>query len=254
MKIEECNSKDVTIQKAAQDVTKIINEETQRPMLLLCAGGSVLEMLESVVVGENMEHVTVTILDERFEKGNPEINNFAQLSKTGFYKKLQQSRGKTIDLQIKEHESMQEYTDRFEKSLHQWGEQYSYGLIAAVVGIGHDGHIAGIFSQPYEARDPQWFHAMFDNPEKWVVGYRVPHTENQFTKRVSVTLSFLRVHVKQVVAYAVGAHKEDAIKKLLIEPSVLCDAPARILNEMTDVTLYTDATIDQTVAQDSNII
>ena len=103
-------------------------------------------------------------------------------------------------------------------------------------GIGEDGHTAGIMPYP---ENSALFKSLFDDPEKWVVGYDA-EGRNEHPLRVTVTLSFLREVVDHSIVYAVGDGKKEALRQVLAETGTLWQTPARIIHEMRNVMLFTD--------------
>jgi 6-phosphogluconolactonase/glucosamine-6-phosphate isomerase/deaminase len=78
------------------------------------------------------------------------------------------------------------------------------------------------------------------NSDEWVVGYTIPKEVNQYTKRVSVTNTFLREWVEIAVVYAIGHEKRPVLEKLESEHVLTPELPAAILRDMKNVVLVTD--------------
>lgn len=66
------------------------------------------------------------------------------------------------------------------------------------MGIGQDGHTAGIFPGD---------HGFDFDGDVWVVGYFVPKEVNQYQERVTVTNTYLQTEIAQAIVYAVGEEK-----------------------------------------------
>lgn len=217
-------------QVAGESLARLLQQYHDMPILLLLSGGSALAMLSHVPYEVLSSNITLTVLDERFST-NPSINNFAQLEKTDFFKKAMIKGVNVISTKIKQGESLLQAGERFATALHTWRAQHENGVMLATMGIGADGHTAGIFPST-EAVD---FSAA-----SWVVSYAVPLEVSQFQERITVTYTFLRDQVEAVVGYAVGAEKRTVISKLQQIMCPLSEMPACILRELKAVQLVTD--------------
>jgi len=206
-----------------------VRDHADTPVLLMLSGGSALSLLAHVDVSAFDSRVTITTLDERFST-DPLINNFSQIEQTSFYKKAVARGVLTLSTKIGATDTLQGAGNRFEKQLRKWRDQNPEGIIIATMGIGADGHTAGIF--PGE-------HGVDFNAEVWVVGYTVPKEVSQYTERITVTNTFLREQVHEVLVYA-QSDKEELLKSLA-QPG--CDphhTPACIIKKVSKATLYTD--------------
>lgn len=200
----------------ARETLTMMLSDTQEPILLLCSGGSSLELVDGFVL---KSHITVSTLDERYSIDSS-INNFSQLMN---YIKAP----KFIDTRVKAGESLEELAQRFEKALREWKEKNSNGKVVITQGMGIDGHTAGIMPQ-----------TVFDDEKQWVVGYDVKE-KNEYPLRVTCTFTFLR-HVDYSIAYITEERKKEAFLLLLAEEGTLEATPARIMREMKNVKIFTD--------------
>jgi 6-phosphogluconolactonase/glucosamine-6-phosphate isomerase/deaminase len=217
-------------QAAGELLTTLLRQYHGVPVLLLLSGGSSLEMLSYVSSEILSSEITLTTLDERFST-NPSINNFTQLETTDFLKKAMGRGVNVISTKIKQDESLLQAGERFAAALHAWRTQHEDGVVLATMGIGADGHTAGIFPNT----DGVDFSAA-----SWVVSYVVPPEVNQFQERITVTYTFLRDEVEAVVGYAVGIEKLAVIAKLQQTVCPVSEIPACILRELKAVQLVTD--------------
>jgi 6-phosphogluconolactonase/glucosamine-6-phosphate isomerase/deaminase len=217
-------------QVAGESLARLLQQYHDMPILLLLSGGSALAMLSHVPYEVLSSNITLTVLDERFST-NPSINNFAQLETTDFFKKAMGRKVSVISTKIKQNESLLQAGERFAAALHVWRAQHENGVVLATMGIGADGHTAGIFPNT-EAVD---FSAA-----SWVVSYVVPPEVNQFQERITVTYTFLKDEVTAVVGYVVGIEKQAVIAKLQQTMCPLSEMPACILRELKAVQLVTD--------------
>lgn len=189
------------------------------PILFLSSGGSAISLLNGLEIKKDC---TVSVLDERFE-GESNFAAFPEMDCA------------VIDPRPVKEEGIELTSKRFDNALHKWKEHNSDGIIIATMGIGKDGHTAGIMPYP---GNPELFLSLFENKEKWVVGYDAKE-KSKYPLRITVTFPFLRI-VDYAVVYAVGKEKHDAVNEVLKEQGKLFKTPARIVQEMKHVFFYTN--------------
>lgn len=220
--------------KSLLTVSKIANDESDMNTLVLLSGGSALGLLKNPVRELFGDYLTITVLDERYSK-DPKVNNFAQIAKTDFYKEAESAGCKFIDTRVHADEDLDRLTKRFESSLRSWRRSNPKGLMFATMGMGADGHTAGIVSYP---DDKDNFDLLFNNGDRWVVGYDAEDkSEHQF--RVTATLPFLRM-IDKAIVFAAGEEKGQAFSRLRDSEGSLHVTPARIVREMKRVQVFTD--------------
>lgn len=217
-------------ENAGQALSEILFRNINRPVLLMLSGGSALTILENVELNFLKENITVTMLDERCSD-NSKINNFLQLKKTKFFDQGVIQGLKSISTEVFINDVCVDVEKRWETDLRNWKEKNINGVIISVVGIGGDGHVAGIIAGDY---------GVDFGGDKWVVSYTLPETVNEFTKRITTTYSFLRRCVDETIVYAVGKQKQIFIKKLEENVCDIKTTPVCILKEMKSVKLFTN--------------
>lgn len=225
----------------AVEATNALLEEGKNDdanILLLLAGGSSLKILPGINIDLISSKTTISSLDERYSL-NPSENNMEQIMQTEFFSKARENGANLIDTRVLEGESQEALAERFNKALNDWIIENPKGKIIATVGIGPDGHFAGIMPHP---EDPGKFHDLFDkDPSQLAVGYDATG-KNEFPQRVTTTLSLIR-RIGAAVCYVVGENKRDALEKLSSEEGSIESTPARILREIPGkVFLFTDQT------------
>jgi len=213
---------------AGKKLTSTLKRYANTPILLMVSGGSAFQFLEFVELGVLGPHLTLTILDERFST-NPLVNNFAKLEQTSFYEKCMERGVKTIVTKVIEGEDLRGLSERFQAALFFWKKEHPNGIIIATMGIGSDGHTAGIFPSEDGARF---------NTEAWVLGYVVPKSVHEHSERITVTYTFLKEEVEEAIVYAVGSEKEDLVEKLENDNCDFFVFPACIFHHMRRVTLF----------------
>lgn len=237
MQITYCSSVEETRERAAEALRSFLNnaKNRQQPLLLLLSGGSAFSFLEHVPQELFGPHVTVGMLDERFNVGE-NISNFAQFKETPFYAAVRAAGASCIDTRAKDKETIEDFGDRFEQALRSWVEAHRNGVVVATMGIGVDGHTAGIMPFPENLALLQ---ELFEDEQRWVVGYNAGN-KNLYPLRVTVAFPFLRARVDHAVVYVVGEEKRNAFKKMAAERGILSETPARVIREMKDIQLFTD--------------
>jgi 6-phosphogluconolactonase/glucosamine-6-phosphate isomerase/deaminase len=215
---------------AADQLNEILAASASRPVLLMLSGGSALTILEHIDVALLGLHVTITTLDERFSN-DPEVNNFIQITATDFYKKAVQQGAQSIPTAIKDTETLSEAGRRFCTALHHWRDSNRDGTVVATMGVGSDGHTAGILPRQLSL-DP----ATTD----WVVAYEVPSEVNPHTMRITITPSFLKTQVTKAVCLITGEEKRGVLQNIQSANCVFADMPACVMRDMTSVTVITN--------------
>jgi 6-phosphogluconolactonase/glucosamine-6-phosphate isomerase/deaminase len=233
MKIIRCSS----TQKAKQQASKIlrsllVNEKhNKNDVLLLLSGGSAFLLLDEINNDVLGPHVTISMLDERYSD-DQSVNNFTQFMETRFYKQAVNTGTALIDSRALRNETQKELAMRFENALRIWKENHKKGVIVATVGIGADGHTAGIM--PF-TKNSESFYALFEHTTNWVTSYDAGN-KNLYPLRVTVTLLFLRKQIDHAIVFAIGKEKKNALERVLAEGGSLAETPARIVREMKNAT------------------
>lgn len=216
--------------EAGKALAVALRTHVNKPILLMVSGGSAFSLLDSISKYELGTNITLTVLDERFST-DVTINNFSQLEETNFYKTAVASGVKTISTKVLAGENLEALQERFDLALHSWREENEEGVIIATMGIGSDGHTAGIL--PVETG------VDFAGAE-WVVGYTVAPEINEHRERVTVTETFLRNQVNETIVYAVGREKYSWVQKINSDEEPIKAFPALILRAMMSVKIFTN--------------
>ncbi len=210
-------------QDAGAYLSQALARHRESPVLLLLSGGSALALLEHVDPAVLGPHLTLTTLDERYSS-DPSASNFSQIVATDFYAAAQAAGVECIDSTFMPGEILEVVGARFETALHSWHVTHPQGVVVATLGIGLDGHTAGIFPgpQPVDFAGPQW-----------VASYSLsPGTVNRYRERITVTYTYLRSHLTEAIVYAVGPEKRKIIDTLAISAGMLERTPAAIIVEL----------------------
>lgn len=224
--------------KLAEAVSVCLKKNSDKAILFLVSGGSalkVLDLLDQKMLGKNL---TISLLDERFSR-DVKVNNFFQLTKTKFYHRAQKRGATFISPLVAREETLVATAENWEQRLRDWLLTNSDRVVIAVMGVGLDGHTAGIMPFP---ENPQKFADLFEDKEKWIVGYNAGD-KNQYPLRLTVCVPFLQKIIDQTFVYAVGENKKDILKTVL-KSDKIAEYPASIVNKMKQVELFTDLNLD----------
>ena len=194
------------------------NLENNKKVLLIIAGGSNIPILKAVfdlLEFELTSNIDIILSDERFGPSDYQESNFVKLIKYGFDKK------KANFINILTNQDIKTSTRLLEKEFVQKSQKAN--IIIAQLGIGEDGHIAGILpnSKALDSND-------------YVVNFKGPDFER-------ITLSFKalkKIDIAIVAAY--GAKKKKALKNLKNLKLPLNEMPSRILQEIKSIYIYND--------------
>jgi 6-phosphogluconolactonase/glucosamine-6-phosphate isomerase/deaminase len=195
-------------------------ELANNKVLWLISGGSnikttVLAMQQ--VPEEFSSNLTIMLLDERYGEPGQKDSNWAQLLNAGFESK------KAMLLPIlKEGQSFEQSADYYnalaEKAF------LNNDVIVAQIGMGADGHIAGIL--PNSAATES-------------INKLVTHYESEPYKRMTLTFEAIK-QINVAYVFAFGDDKKPALLQLKdesLDPKV---QPAQILKELNEVYIYND--------------
>ena len=194
------------------------NLENNKKILLIIAGGSNIPILKTVF--DQLEfkltsNIDIILSDERFGPSDYQESNFVKLIKYGFDKK------KANFINILTNQDIKTSTRLLEKEFVQKSQKVD--IIIAQLGIGEDGHIAGILPNS-KALDSN----------NYVVNFKGPDFER-------ITLSFKalkKIDIAIVAAY--GAKKKKALKNLKNLKLPINEMPSRILQEIKSIYIYND--------------
>ena len=223
---------------AGEQIERILFARKNSPILLLLSGGSAFKVLDYVSTDALGGNVTVSMIDDRYSE-NQEVNNFSQLLKHDFTKKCTDAGCYIFGTQVNVRETMAEHEQRYERMLKDWTEKNPEGKVIALMGIGTDGHTAGIM--PFPENKPV-FDNLFEHEEDYAVAYDAKE-KTEHPLRMTVTNNFLRKHVDYAVVYATGDEKREALENVISETGEIHVTPARVIREMEDVELFTDLTL-----------
>lgn len=191
-----------------------------RRVLWLVSGGS--NVLASVHIMDSIppklsENLSIMLVDERYGEPGHADSNWAQLLQAGF-------KGDKATLLPALEEGLS-----FKRTIERYNQLATRALddnevVIAQLGIGDDGHLAGILPGSPAAVET----------DALVVGYKSdPYT------RLTLTFAALR-HITAAYAFAFGDNKRKALKILQRQSLPLGEQPAQILKQLPKAYLYSD--------------
>jgi len=208
----------------AKTSARFLEDKLQKSknFILLCSGGSSLKIFDEFNP-DNMDWKggTITVLDERYTDKVDSINSCG-LIENGSIKKALSLGAKFFevndgDLSV----SIEEKTKKFDDFLTGWIEKNPDGAIYATVGMGSDGHIAGIFPD--------------NSSEDFEITYKtgdfvVSHSKGvgEFAKRITITPRFIE-KIDDIILYVGGADKCEILTAGLKKDSVTSQLPVSLL-------------------------
>jgi 6-phosphogluconolactonase len=219
---------------AAESISMSLLELKKKdvPVLFLFSGGSALSVLDMIDPSCLGEYLTLAPVDERFDPTG-EASNFAAFMETDFFRKAESAGVRFIDTRVKEEQGRDDLANEFETALLR-GSTSKSGKIITILGMGPDGHTAGIFPDA----DEKAFHDRFDG-SRLVVGYRAPEYAT-CPERITTTPSFLEKNIDQAFVYLSGEEKRDTWERVLRNDEPIHLLPAGIFQRLRRVEVFTD--------------
>jgi 6-phosphogluconolactonase/glucosamine-6-phosphate isomerase/deaminase len=198
------------------------------PTLFLISGGSSLSVINefSEKICTALNHLTIGFVDERFD---PQNSNYIQL-----VKQFPNAVEKTKKLGAVWIDTSPQKKDQYEMA--SWYEEklsaVKYERLVILLGMGKDGHIAGIFPDKEDA-----FTKRFVHTDRFIVGYEA---KNEFPKRFTATFSLLKT-ADHILAYITGEDKRIALTRALYDNPPLHECPAAFFTQDSlSCEVYTD--------------
>lgn len=216
---------------AADHLNRLL--EGTDPILFLSAGGSALTVLNHGIEIPPTVDVSTTVIDERFvsDQGN---RNFYQLQQTNFVADHKGNESfRLIDPWPSTSQSLTATTSHWRQQIASWLQANPDGKVIALMGVGADGHIAGIFPH----REDKFINLYKGNPI--VVGWRNSDIDNEFTSRITTTPVFISEQIDTALLFAVGDRKRTVLTNLMQTDKPTHQQPAQIL-KTTPMILTTD--------------
>lgn len=200
-----------------------------KPTLMLLSGGSNIQVA-AAVDHDILHHSLITrmALDERFTQDTQQNNSLL----------LQMAGVDVVPTIPHPQETLEQFGQRFALLLKTWLDDNPNGKVICTLGMGADGHIAGISPFP---NDKEQFSQLFLKTNELAIGY----TGNlQPPQRVTVTPTFL-TRVDTIVTCITGEEKRAVLKTFVQHSSQPHQHPVQLLHTLpAAITLYTDQSLE----------
>lgn len=200
--------------------------------LCFLAGGSALEMYEYLHISEPAKGRTIFCMGDERVSGEAEINNFLQLQSTA----PEFSKNHTIvnsSLQVNETRKL--LTKRINFKLEKIFSETKKLQIIVILGMGEDGHTAGIFPTS-DVRSVEWFKDTYEADSTYVP---VHHDSLTIDSRASITPAVIK-NADHAVVFITGEAKKAQLAKLAHKNIPVQEMPIQIIKTNTDAVVFTD--------------
>ncbi|PIR96208.1 MAG: hypothetical protein COT92_02300 [Candidatus Doudnabacteria bacterium CG10_big_fil_rev_8_21_14_0_10_42_18] len=231
--IHKFETKEEASAAAGQSLHSLLDDNKDKPVLLLLSGGSAFSLLEYVGEAGLSENVAITMLDERFSH-EATINNFLRFQQTDFYKRALENGCAFIGTLPREGELIDDMKIRWELSLKNWKRENPEGKIFATFGIGPDGHTAGIFPYPQTAG---FFKEAFEN--RHLVTAYLAKGKHEHEQRLTTTFTFFKL-IDEAIVFVCGENKKEAFNKFIKGRGQPHELPALGIYETKNQQIFTD--------------
>lgn len=244
----DCVSKDEAVRQGTAKLHESITnaKKAGKPVLLLVSGGSALELLKEGMDDSSLpegERLTICALDDRVYN-DPEINTYQRITANNSYSLISQAKAhgaKFIGTAMQEGEKGPfAVGKRVNDEVIQWLGGHPDGEIIATIGMGPDGHTAGVF--PDNTRKFMREERMTGG--QIVANYYAPeivsHDVNEYARRVSATRMLLKK--AKGIALVVGAEKQKLLARVLSQELTdenINELPALLWRDMRELSIFT---------------
>lgn len=213
--------------------------ESGSPVLLLFSGGSALGILDLLKEESFGPSLTMGPIDDRYDPSWKE-SNFAAFMDTACYSRATAAGTSFMDTRSRPEQGRDELALASEHAIRGWMTNHPGGTMIALLGMGPDGHTAGIFPMDDEKR----FHELFER-DRLVIGYRGPEYA-LCPERVTATLSLLR-RLDRIYVFFAGEEKRAIWARAAAGTEPLHKLPADIFRTLPRVEIFTDVEYNERV-------
>jgi len=220
------------IAKASQFLYKNVDRQTA---LFLSGGSSPKPLYEYLAHDARVQAATVALIDERYGAVMHESSNERMIKETNFFSYCNKT---AIPVKTVLHNdiSLEETADRYDLVVREI--LFHLPKSVAILGLGEDGHIAGLAPSRKDFENP-----LFEkNAESLLVGSFDDH--GKFGQRITMTFTALSM-VDHFLVWVMGENKRQALEEIYNHKKE-SDIPGRFFmrDDITSkVTLITDISL-----------
>ncbi len=202
-------------------------------VVCLLSGGSALDVVGFIEINDKPECRTIFMMGDERGSREPKVNNTLQLEARYPGHAVIKSLIRTVP---EENESLIDFAARVEKTLLEKISELRYVKIFMILGMGTDGHTAGIFPMNKESFQETYLDDLT---------YVPVHVEGlTIDSRASLTPGWILNHVDEIFAYVTGESKHALLESLQNETKELHERPAELLKLHGRAHIYTDQVLD----------
>ena len=210
-----------------------INAEHDGDVVCLLSGGSALDIIEHIKQPEKSECRTIFMMGD--ERGSRESTTNNSLQLTARYPDHYVTNN--IIMTVPEaSENLENFTNRILETFSTEIKKLTNPKIIQVLGVGSDGHTAGIFPLPESE-----FAQVYDRPDLDIVPVAIKGLT--IDSRASFTPNWILGKADVLIGYVVGAGKKMILESLINESKEIHERPAELIKRHERATVYTDQLI-----------
>jgi 6-phosphogluconolactonase/glucosamine-6-phosphate isomerase/deaminase len=217
-----------TLQKGIEKAKEILYGEIDSTTVLFLSGGLTPKPFYEVFAREQIiKPAAVGIVDERFGQPMHDHSNELMIKQTGLldYFTLQKIPFYSMLQNGKSREDMAEVYDQQVRDLF-----FKFPKSVAILGIGIDGHIAGIVpNRKAMSGIKDYFHNPLFNPERKYLYISEFDDPKKYKERITMTFAGLSL-VDKVLVLVFGKEKQKILHKVFTEGNI-AEIPARFFQE-----------------------
>jgi len=217
------NSCKLACREAADDLVKSLKDHANKKCLLLVSGGSSAKVADWAASDLDINVTNSTDLaqvDERFGAVGHDNSNWRYLTERGLNPDIFNQHIEILKLGV----SAADIAITYSKQLQHLIDEANYKVV--LLGLGEDGHIAGMLPMADEAK--------FD--ELFLGGSLVASYVGDTHERITITAKAL-LQMDKIVVYACGPAKLGAVNELN-NPHNIHEYPAEILKRCNNVVVH----------------
>ncbi|MES2971579.1 MAG: 6-phosphogluconolactonase [Patescibacteria group bacterium] len=208
-------------------ISKRLNDG-QRVLWMVTGGSAIAVAVEACqLLGDTpLEKLTVTLTDERFGQVGHADSNWKQLKDSGF------AAPGALLIPVLDGQDLAATRLTFDKNLRNALETNDFRL--ALLGVGPDGHVAGLLPGSPALSSPD-FAAAFTDDE---VPGESPEGVKRGLSRITITIPAI-IKMDELVVYAMGESKRSALDGLEINLPVETQ-PVQVLKQAKKIIVFND--------------